>query len=618
MNVHHASAVAPAKRPSTRHPSAKRPLAARLRTERPRPDRIRRAPNAGWLAVGTVCFGAFMGQLDASIVTLTYAPLEHAFGARPAAVQWVSLSYLLALVVLLVPVGRLSDAHGRKLMYLYGFAVFTAASAACALAPSLLVLIVFRVLQAVGAAMLQANSVALVTSSAPAGKMRAALGVQAAAQALGLALGPVVGGLLVAHFGWSSVFWVNVPIGVFALAAGQMLLPRTRAFTPISGFDHTGLALLAVSGTGLLLGLSAISGMPVPLWAALTLLATSAISGWLFVRRQARVPRPLIEVAVLHAPRVARGLAGALCGYLVLFGPLVAVPVILAGRGADQIGAVMTALPAGFALAALADRAIPAGWADARRGLLGAVVSVAALIALLSVPQTPILLAVLLFVLGIGLGVYTPANNTAVMGAIPARSAGTGGSLVSMARGLGTALGVALVTLAMHLGSRGHLHIPASRAAFVVLTAAAAMLLYTAARTGAVEPATSQGSEDTPEAGDHDDAERPDTDVGLAAEQRKWLDKYQRKLLAGATDGSCSRSSGPARSAPAKAARPPTYARPRSGWRPTPAGAAGPALRALRRGRTGPLRRRAEDHAVASGRVRERRAGLRANRIAAR
>src|SRR5262249_17280883 len=154
----------------------------------------------------TVCFGAFMGQLDASIVTVAFPAMQRQFGASLAAAQWVSLAYLLALTALLVPAGRWSDRAGRKLVYLYGFVVFAGAAAACGLARSLGVLIGLRVLQAAGAAMLQANSVALVVTSVPQDKRRAALGIQAAAQAVGLACGPVTGGLLVATAGWRWIF----------------------------------------------------------------------------------------------------------------------------------------------------------------------------------------------------------------------------------------------------------------------------------------------------------------------------------------------------------------------------------------------------------------------------
>ncbi|MFB7506637.1 MFS transporter [Streptomyces broussonetiae] len=429
--------------------------------ERPRPHAIRSRPGAWWLAVATVCFGAFMGQLDASIVTLTYGSLRSEFATSLAAVEWVSLAYLLTLVALLIPVGRLSDAYGRKLFYLYGFVVFTGASAACGLAPSLVALVVFRVVQAVGAAMMQANSVALVTTSAPRERMRTALGVQAAAQALGLALGPTVGGALVSALGWRWVFGINVPVGVVALVAGHYLLPRTRSRNRVASFDWPGLVLLTVATTSLLLGVSAASGLPVPPWAVTALFALAGTAGWAFVRRQRRTPVPLLDLALLRVRAVSSGLAAALCGYLVLFGPLVLVPQIVVRAGGSELlaGAVLTALPAGFALAAAgADRVLPRAVSDRARCLLGVAVCTGALAAMPLLPVTPSWLAVQLAVLGLGLGLFTPANNTLVMGAIPANCSGTGGGLVNMARGLGTALGVALITLALHLSRGGVRH----------------------------------------------------------------------------------------------------------------------------------------------------------------
>jgi MFS family permease len=423
--------------PLTPAPPRRRPWPAFLLQERARPDRIRNRPGAWWLAVGTVCFGAFMGQLGASIVTLTYRGLRTEFHAPLAAVEWVSLAYLLALVALLVPMGRLADAHGRKLLYLYGFVVFTAASAACGLAPTLGALVGFRVVQAVGAAMMQANSVALVATSAPRDRMRTALGVQAAAQALGLALGPTVGGALVSTFDWP------------------------------------GLALLALATTAALLGVSAASGLAVPGWGAAVLFAVALAAGWGFVVRQGRAATPLLDLALLRLRAVAAGLVGALCGYLVLFGPLVLVPVVLTGAGSSELaaGLVLTALPAGFAVAATgADRLLPHGMSDRGRCVVGAALCAGTLGVLLAVPLGAVWLTPLLAVLGVGLGVFTPANNTLIMGAVPSSSSGTGGGLVNMARGLGTALGVALVTLALHL-SVGY----GARLALVLLLAAAAL-----------------------------------------------------------------------------------------------------------------------------------------------
>ncbi|MFE9423971.1 MFS transporter [Kitasatospora sp. NPDC006697] len=425
-----------------------------LTTERARPEPVRRSPRAWRLAVGTVCFGAFMGQLDASIVTLTYQPLRTEFHTTPAGVEWVSLSYLLTLTALLVPVGRVSDVRGRKLMYLYGFAVFTAASAACGLAPGLAALVLFRVVQALGAAMMQANSVALVTTSAPPERMRAALGMQAAGQALGLALGPTVGGVLVSALGWRWVFGVNVPIGVLALVAGHYLLPRTRQCAAGGRIDLPGVLLLGGSTTAALLALSVASGLGLPVWSAALLGAAAAGAGWAFLRRQRSCPRPLLDLALLRERRLGPGLLGGLCGYLVLFGPLVLVPVVLTRAGSTPLatGLVLTALPLGFALAATgAERLLPAAWSDGLRGRAGAAGCVAALALLVLLPAEAAVLPLPLALLGLSLGVYLPANNTQVMRAVPATAAGTGGGMVNMTRGLGTAVGVAAVTLALHL-----------------------------------------------------------------------------------------------------------------------------------------------------------------------
>lgn len=425
-----------------------------LRGERRRPEWLREHPAAWRYAVGTVCFGAFMGQLDASIVTLTYGSLRSEFGTALASVQWVSLSYLVVLTALLVPVGRLSDAHGRKLFYLYGFALFTAASLACGLAWSLEALVGFRVLQAGGAALLQANSVALVATSAPRRRLRNALGMQAAAQALGLALGPTVGGLLVSTVGWRWVFWINVPVGIAALIGGHFLLPRTRSRRPATSFDWPGVALLATTITALLLALSVLSGLAWPTSTALLLLVLGVVSVVALVVRQRQAREPVLDPALLRLPGVARGLVGALAGYLLLFGPLVLVPVALEARGYSALaaGTVLTALPLGFAVAALGGHGLlPRSWGNAARCTGGSLVCAAVLVVMLVEPDSVWVLALTLFGLGAGLGIFTPANNSLVMAALPASSSGTGGGLVNTARGLGTALGVALVTLALQL-----------------------------------------------------------------------------------------------------------------------------------------------------------------------
>jgi EmrB/QacA subfamily drug resistance transporter len=428
-----------------------------LLVEPARPRVVREHRRAPWFAVATVCFGAFMGQLDASIVTLAFPALQHQFGTRLAGVQWVSLAYLLALVALLVPVGRWSDRYGRKLVYLYGLVVFIVASAACGLAWSLPVLIGLRAVQAAGAAMLQANSVALVATSVPREKRRAALGIQAAAQALGLALGPTVGGLLVGSVGWRWIFFINVPIGALAVLAGWFLLPRTRHRSTGPGADPLGVLLLAGATTGALLAVSAAAGLNLPAWAVggLVAISVTCVAGLIWWER--RTASPLVDLSLLRTPGVVAGLGGALAAYLVLFGPLVLFPQLFTagGESALRAGLMLTALPAGFGLAAAgAERLLPGDWSDRRRCLAGGLLATVSAAAL-ALPVGMLGTVVLLGLLGFGLGGYIPANNSTIMTAIPVRYAATAGGLVNMTRGLGTALGVAVVTVALHASEQG-------------------------------------------------------------------------------------------------------------------------------------------------------------------
>jgi EmrB/QacA subfamily drug resistance transporter len=290
---------------------------------------IREQPHAHWFAVAAVCVGAFMGQLDASIVTVALPTLQHTFDASVGEVAWVGLSYLVVLAATVTAVGRFADMWGRKLLYVYGFLIFTVASVLCGLAPGLGWLCGFRALQAVGAAKLQANSLAIIVLVVPTRLLGRAIGFQGAAQALGLALGPTVGGFLLAAGGWRWIFFVNVPFGLFGALAAVLLVPRSRNLLARVRFDWTGLAVFFPAMVTLL---SAISFGATLGWgsAPIIVLFVAAVGlGAVFVLHERRSPDPMMELGLFRNLQFSTGIGSGMGSYLVMFGVLLLVPFYL-------------------------------------------------------------------------------------------------------------------------------------------------------------------------------------------------------------------------------------------------------------------------------------------------
>ncbi|HEY3940874.1 MAG TPA: DHA2 family efflux MFS transporter permease subunit [Acidimicrobiales bacterium] len=421
-----------------------------------RPAVIAGHRSAPWFVVATVCVGAFMGQLDASIVTLALPSLQHTFHASVGAVTWVGLSYLLVLVASVAGVGRLADMVGRKLLYCYGFAVFIAGSALCGLAPSLGALDGFRVLQGVGAAMLQANSVAIVYLAVPEHSVGRALGVQGAAQALGLAFGPAVGGLLLAAGGWRLIFLVNVPAGLAGMVAGWLLIPRSRHLGARSRFDWRGLSLFVPAVAALT---AAVSFGDDRGWASPPILGGLVAGGILatgFVAWERRAAAPLLDRTLFGRRAFSVGVTGSFLANLVLFGVLFVAPFYLErglGVGAARAGLELTVMPLCLGLVAPVAGRLSDRVGSRSLTVTGMLVVAGALGAAVALGPGHAVFVVALAVAGVGLGLFIPANNAAVMSCTPKAESGVASGVLNMARGMGTALGLVLTGLVYALAA---------------------------------------------------------------------------------------------------------------------------------------------------------------------
>jgi EmrB/QacA subfamily drug resistance transporter len=441
--------------------------------EHPPLPRLAAWPTYRWLVVGTVCVGAFLGQLDASIAGLILPTLEDVFGAPVASVEWVAIAYLLTLAALVVPLGRLADLLGRKTLYTWGFLVFIVGSGLCGLAPSLGWLIAFRVFQAIGAAMLQANSVAIITAAVPRRALGKAIGVQGAAQAVGLSIGPSIGGLLIQTLGWQSVFFIAVPFGLVGTILGWLVLPvssrgaKSEAAREPERFDWFGAALLGPAVAFVLLALTYGNtwGWTSPLLLVIVLLAIVCLMTlWWAERRSAS---PLIDPSLLRLGTFSFGLITGLLSYAVLFGSLFLIPFYLErilGQSPASTGLLLTPVPIALGIMAPASGALVDRVGPVPPTLAGMLIAAVALAGLAVEPTSSVIVPVaLLSLLGIGLGLFTPPNNSAIMGSAPANRLGVAGGMLNMTRSLGTSVGVATTGAVLAIRLAAHLGAPVAR-----------------------------------------------------------------------------------------------------------------------------------------------------------
>jgi EmrB/QacA subfamily drug resistance transporter len=410
-----------------------------------------------WFVVGTVCIGAFIGQLDASIVQLAMPSFEDAFDAPLDAASWVAVAYVLAFAAVLPAFARLAEIGGRKTLYLCGFALFGLFSALCGLAPSLPLLIAFRVAQGIGGSMLGANSVVILVAATGPARRGKALGIMAAAQAVGLSLGPTLGGVLLAISGWRSIFWVTVPFAVLGGALGWLIVPKTTAFAKDRRFDATGAALLIPALVTLLVTITEWRawGLTAPL---LSCAAAGPILLGLFIWRESRAPAPLIDLRLFKSAAFSAGCVGVLVSYAMLYGMFFAMSFALIRGYHDPVfvaGLRLTVVPVALGLVAPFSGAL----ADKRPRLVmggGMALCLAAALALIALltgtPESLLGVMAALAAFGAGLGLYIAPNNSATIGAAPAEKSGVAGGLLNLLRVFGTGVGVAAASTALGWG----------------------------------------------------------------------------------------------------------------------------------------------------------------------
>ncbi|MEO8303048.1 MAG: MFS transporter [Betaproteobacteria bacterium] len=414
-------------------------------------------PSVRW-ALASLSLSMLLSSLGTSIANVALPTLAQAFTASFQEVQWVVLAYLLAITTLIVSVGRLGDITGRRRLLLIGTFLFTVASVLCGVAPTLWLLIAARATQGVGAAIMMALTMAFASETVPKAKIGSAMGLLGTMSAIGTALGPSLGGVLISGLSWRAIFLVNVPLGLLTFLLARRYLPvdGRGQKTDRAGFDNVGTLLLALTLAAYALAMTIGRGSIGPLNMALLLAAV--LGAGLFVFTEKRAVSPLIRLAMFRNPVLSASLAVSALVSTVMMATLVVGPFYLSralGLDAVLVGLVLSVGPLFAALTG-----VPAGRnvdrLGAQRMTIVGLIGMAAGSCMLS--MTPTTFGIFgyiapIVVITVGYALFQTANNTAVMTGIHPDQRGVISGMLNLSRNLGLITGASVMGAVFALAS---------------------------------------------------------------------------------------------------------------------------------------------------------------------
>lgn len=401
-----------------------------------------------WLIFSVTATGTFMGTLDGGIVNIALPSMAKQFGANIENIQTVVSIYLLAVTCFLPVFGKLSDMYSRKKMYLGGFALFGVGSILCSLAGNLPFMIMARAVQGLGASAMMANSQAII-AKAFSGKNRGrALGGIGAVVALGSLAGPAVGGFLIQHFGWPSVFWVNVPVCMIGIWRGVQIIPR---FNPLQKMrmDIWGAVCFILFSFAFLYALNEGPGKG---WANPVILGAFAIAVLFFSGffwREKTSKTPFIGLSIFKIPAISYGYAVAVLGFMAIFCNAVLFPFYttdILHIDAVQTGLLILPFPIALAITSTISGVLSERY-PARIITtvgLGFIITGTLMFAFVGTSPSFFYIGLAQFIAGCGSGTFQVPNNNTVISAAPKNKLGIVSSVNALARNAGMIMGIAL------------------------------------------------------------------------------------------------------------------------------------------------------------------------------
>jgi EmrB/QacA subfamily drug resistance transporter len=405
--------------------------------------------NRKWWTLGAMCFALFMIMLDNTVVNVALPSIQKDLGASISGLEWTINGYTLSFAVLLATGGRLGDIFGRRRMFLAGVVIFALSSATAGFASDELSLVISRVVQGVGAALMMPGTLSIITDAFPAHERGKAMGTWAGVSALALAIGPVLGGFLTEHVSWRAIFYINIPVAIGAVAATLFAVRESRDTSVGSDVDYPGVAVLTIGLTALVLALVEGNswGWGSPEIIGLLIAAAAALPAFVFVEN--RVKAPMVQFDLLSD----RNFLAAVCVAMIISFAMLGVFFFLALYMQDilrytPLEAGIRFLPSTLMIVGVAP---VAGRLSDRFGprwlIAGGLVIVAASLftfSRIAVDSGYLDLLPGFMLLGIGIAMTMSPMTSAAMNAVPVQKAGIASGVLSMFRMVGGSLGVAV------------------------------------------------------------------------------------------------------------------------------------------------------------------------------
>jgi EmrB/QacA subfamily drug resistance transporter len=406
--------------------------------------------NRKWWTLAAVSFGLFMIMLDNTVVNVALPSIQADLHLRISQLEWVVTGYALTFGAVMLTGGKLADRYGRRRAFVIGIAIFTASSLVCALAPDANWLIGARVVQGVGAALMNPSTLSIITATFPPRQRGTAIGIWAGVSAMALAIGPLVGGLLTEHINWSWVFYINVPIGLVAIAAAFLFIDETKDTSHEQRLDPLG---LVSSGVGLLALSYALIEANQYGWTSGRILASFAVAAVLlvaFVLLERHQRLPMLDLSLFRNSTFSGANAAMLLVGLAMFGVFFYVSLFMQQvLEFSPVEAGATFLPMTVLVILVAPQAGRLTDRIGARWLVGTGLTLVSLSLLwytrLEADSTFWSILPGLLLGGVGMATAMTPTTAAAMGSVSVDKAGVGSAVLNSMRQVGGSLGIAIM-----------------------------------------------------------------------------------------------------------------------------------------------------------------------------